>query len=146
MIRDLKGMNEGEITAVLNDLLRAGKRVAVTGSAVMPAGGAPGRIISGGTGVFYRGREIAGIGAVFHCEAVAHGCMGCPHSVFGTIITGEPTVMAGGRPVAVIGSSGIYTGSCGPGTAQVIDGIVPEILPVGVHQGHAANASVPLTG
>ncbi len=45
--------------------------------------------------------------------ADAHGCLSCPHSAVGPIITGSPTIfIEGGLPAARVGDDGIHLSCC----------------------------------
>lgn len=56
------------------------------------------------------------------CPADSHGCIGCPHSVKGPIMSGSPTVNIDGYPAARVGDGGFHSACCGPNTFVISTG------------------------
>lgn len=55
----------------------------------------------------------ASIGMNCQCDAYALGCVACPHTTIGPIITGSSHVLINGKPAARVGDRGIAAGGCG---------------------------------
>jgi uncharacterized Zn-binding protein involved in type VI secretion len=66
--------------------------------------------------------RYARVNSIAQCNADAHGCPACPHSVKGPVIQGSPNVFSGNMPAARVGDSGIHTACCGPNQYTIISG------------------------
>jgi len=57
----------------------------------------------------------------------SHGCIACPHSVVGPIITGSPNILIDGLPAARKGDSGVHAACCGSNSFEIVQGD-PNVL------------------
>lgn len=64
--------------------------------------------------------EQGRLGDKSKCDADAHGCVLCPHSVIGPAVMGSPDVFVNGLPAVRVGDKGVHAPCCGPNmwTAQ----------------------------
>lgn len=56
------------------------------------------------------------------CDADAHGCPACPHTVIGPAISGSPTVMVNHLPALRVSDMGVHAACCGPNMWFTIEG------------------------
>src|SRR5437879_13065897 len=66
----------------------------------------------------------ARLGDPVQCDACAHGCIACPHSVTGVIISGSDDVTINGIPAARADSQdrGMHAACCGANMLQLDKG------------------------
>ena len=62
------------------------------------------------------------LGDLAQTPSDAHGCPGCPHTAFGPITAGSPTVLINGLPAARVGDPGVHASCCGPNTYTIVGG------------------------
>lgn len=121
-MNELSGMSDASIAKVFAGMIQVGEFPALVGMRMQACGG-EGSIVSGGSGVFFRGHEVAVIGATYVSPHDAHGCPACPHHCTGIIVTGSRDVFANGIPVAIRGSIASHVGCCGSNSAIVAEGL-----------------------
>jgi uncharacterized Zn-binding protein involved in type VI secretion len=66
--------------------------------------------------------KYARVGGKARCHSDAHGCPACPHDVLGPIISGSPTYLLDGLPIARVGDRGTHAACCGPNTFVIATG------------------------
>lgn len=69
----------------------------------------------------------ATLGCYAVCQADAHMCPVCPHSVVGVLSVGENEVLINGQPIITAPYTGVQSGCCGPNTFTVPTGD-PNVL------------------
>lgn len=130
---DLQDLGRTELLEAVNGMRRKGEILALSGMPVTGAGGMGIIMPDPDAGVFINGRTVARVGTNVQFPSVAHGCPACPHFCMGPIISGSTEVLCGGVPVAIVGSQVVFSGSCGPGTAMISQGVLMPQSAINVH-------------
>ncbi len=65
---------------------------------------------------------FAAVGSQCVCDAYAMGCIACPHTAVGPILTGSSHVLINGKPAARVGDRGICVNACGDPNYTIITG------------------------
>ena len=64
----------------------------------------------------------ARVGGTSQANNDAHGCLACPHTTKGPIISGSPLIYINGKPAARVGDIGVHAVCCGPNTFEIVGG------------------------
>ena len=125
---ELTRLTAPERTELFRRLAAEGLFVARVGDGVKACGGVGNITTSPAPMVLLDGRAVAAVGSRIDVGRDAHGCPACPHACVGPVVTGVPSVLENGRPVAVAGSETSSTGCCRPAAGVIPKGSGPREL------------------
>ena len=124
---ELTSLSPEQLRQTLEELCRQRVHVARVGDAVLACGG-NGKITSGSR-ISIGGRAIATVNSTTHTPSCSHGCPACPHNCKGKVISGHPSVLVDGLPVAVVGSACVHSACCGGNSEEVVEGYGSDRFP-----------------